>query len=70
MTKVKESIRTSGSGRRRRPSKGQQVGYLRVGSLDQNEIRQLEGLALDRTFTDRASGKDANSNAVVRLLDE
>ena len=59
MTKVKESIRTSRSARTRRPSKGQQVGYLRVSSLDQNEIRQLEGLALDRTFTDRASGKDA-----------
>ena len=59
MAKVKESIRTSRSARTRRPSKGQQVGYLRVSSLDQNEIRQLEGLALDRTFTDRASGKDA-----------
>jgi hypothetical protein len=35
------------------------VGYLRVSSLDQNEVRQLEGLALDKTFTDKASGKDA-----------
>jgi DNA invertase Pin-like site-specific DNA recombinase len=34
-------------------------GYLRVSSLDQNEVRQLEGLALDRKFTDKASGKDA-----------
>ena len=59
MTKVKESIRTSRSARRRTPSRGQQVGYLRVSSVDQKEIRQLEGLALDRTFTDKASGKDA-----------
>jgi DNA invertase Pin-like site-specific DNA recombinase len=44
--------------RTRKPSKGQQVGYLRVSSLDQNEVRQLEGLALDKTFTDKASGKD------------
>src|SRR5580692_10195680 len=58
MTKVKESIRTSRSARTRRPSKGQQVGYLRVSSLDQNEVRQLEGLALNKTFTDKASGKD------------
>jgi hypothetical protein len=36
------------------------VGYLRVSSLDQNEVRQLEGLALDKTFTDKASGKDVN----------
>src|SRR5713101_7669661 len=58
MTKVKESIRTPRPARTRKPSKGQQVGYLRVSSLDQNEVRQLEGLALDKTFTDRASGKD------------
>src|SRR6202022_4726119 len=59
MTKVKESIRTRRSMRTRKPSKGQQVGYLRVSSPDQNEVRQLEGLALDKTFTDKASGKDA-----------
>jgi DNA invertase Pin-like site-specific DNA recombinase len=59
MTKVIESIRTPRSARTRKPSKGQQVGYLRVSSLDQNEVRQLEGLALDKKFTDKASGKDA-----------
>ena len=58
MTKVKESIRTHRPARRRKPSKGQQVGYLRVSSLDQNEVRQLEGLDLNKTFTDKASGKD------------
>jgi hypothetical protein len=46
MRKVKESIRTHRPARRRKPAKGQQVGYLRVSSLDQNEVRQLEGLAL------------------------
>src|ERR1700735_5518753 len=59
MTKVKESIRTPRLARTRKPSKGQQVGYLRVSPLDQNAGRQLEGLALDKTFTDKASGKDA-----------
>src|SRR6202790_1641567 len=59
MTKVLESIRTQRPARRRKPSKGQQVGYVRVSSLDQNEVRQLKGLALDKTFTDKASGKDA-----------
>jgi DNA invertase Pin-like site-specific DNA recombinase len=58
MTKVKEPIRTHRSARRRKPSKGQRVGYLRVSSLDQNEFRQLEGLALNKTFTDKASGRD------------
>ncbi|MDQ6616818.1 MAG: recombinase family protein [Actinomycetota bacterium] len=37
---------------------GQRVGYIRVSSVDQNVERQLDGLALDRSFTDKASGKD------------
>ena len=37
---------------------GQLVGYLRVSSLDQKELRQLDGFALDKRFVDRASGKD------------
>jgi len=36
---------------------GQQVGYTRVSSVDQNAARQLDGVALDRTFTDSASGR-------------
>ncbi|MGH3769767.1 MAG: recombinase family protein [Pseudonocardiaceae bacterium] len=47
---------------------GQRVGYVRVSSLDQNPIRQLEGVALDRTFTDTASGKDAQRPALEALL--
>jgi len=58
MTKVKESIRTHRPVSTRKQSKGQRVGYLRVSSVEQNEVRQLEGLALDKTFTDKASGKD------------
>jgi DNA invertase Pin-like site-specific DNA recombinase len=37
---------------------GQRVGYVRVSSLDQNAERQLDGVALDKKFTDKASGKD------------
>jgi len=37
---------------------GQLVGYTRVSSLDQNVERQLDGIALDRTFTDSASGRN------------
>ena len=37
---------------------GQKVGYIRVSTLDQNSERQLEGLTLDRVFTDKASDKD------------
>src|ERR1700692_669975 len=58
MTKVKESIRTHRPARTRKPSKGQRGGHLRVSSLDQKEVRQLEGLTLNKTFIDKASGRD------------
>lgn len=38
--------------------KGQLVGYIRVSTLDQNTERQLDGIKTDRTFVDKASGKD------------
>src|SRR5699024_9310883 len=34
------------------------VGYIRVSTLDQNTVRQLDGVEVERVFTDRASGKD------------
>ena len=34
-----------------------QIGYVRVSSVDQNTGRQLEGIGLDKVFTDKASGK-------------
>lgn len=39
-------------------ARGLRVGYIRVSSFDQNPERQLEDVQLDRTFTDKASGKD------------
>jgi len=53
---------------RRKPSKGQRVGYVRVSALDQNEVRQLHGVKLDRTFTDKASGKDPKRPQLDLLL--
>lgn len=38
----------------------QRIGYIRVSSLDQNAERQLDGIHLDKVFTDQASGKDTN----------
>ncbi|WP_422462580.1 MULTISPECIES: recombinase family protein [unclassified Endozoicomonas] len=40
--------------------KGQNVGYIRVSSIDQNTARQLEGIDLDTTFEDHCSGKDTD----------
>jgi DNA invertase Pin-like site-specific DNA recombinase len=48
--------------------KGQHIGYVRVSSVEQNTDRQLEGLELDRTFTDTASGKDTKRPALEELL--
>lgn len=44
-------------------SKGQLVGYIRVSTEAQNTARQEEALAslnLDKTFIDKASGKDTD----------
>ena len=40
--------------------KGQSVGYIRVSTSDQNTSRQLDGIQLDKVFTDKLSGKDIN----------
>ncbi|HOW53879.1 MAG TPA: recombinase family protein [Syntrophorhabdaceae bacterium] len=48
--------------------KGQRIGYVRVSSVEQNTDRQLEGVELDRTFTDKASGKDTKRPALEELL--
>ena len=48
--------------------KGQNIGYIRVSSIDQNTERQLVGVELDSTFTDKASGKDTNRPELARCL--
>ena len=47
---------------------GQRVGYTRVSSLDQNLDRQLDGIALDKTFPDSVSGKDTQRPQLEALL--
>jgi DNA invertase Pin-like site-specific DNA recombinase len=47
---------------------GQQVGYIRVSSVDQNTARQLDGVALDRTFEDKASGKNTERPELCACL--
>lgn len=48
--------------------KGQKIGYVRVSAFEQNVDRQLDGIALDRVFTDRASGKDVGRPQLAALL--
>lgn len=48
---------------------GQQIGYIRVSSVDQNTARQLDGVTLDReAFEDKASGKDTKRPALAACL--
>jgi DNA invertase Pin-like site-specific DNA recombinase len=39
-----------------------------VSTLDQNIARQLDGVAVDKTFTDSASGRDVNRPQLAALL--
>ena len=48
---------------------GKVIGYIRVSTVDQNDARQLEGLQLDKTFTDKASGKDVHRPQLQAALD-
>ena len=47
---------------------GHRIGYVRVSSFDQNPERQLEHVEVDKVFTDRASGKDAQRPQLDALL--
>lgn len=48
--------------------KGQRIGYIRVSSAEQNTARQLDGLELDKVFTDKISGKDTNRPELQAML--
>lgn len=48
---------------------GKRIGYVRVSSVDQNTVRQLDGIQLDKVYTDKASGKDTNRPQLQAALD-
>jgi len=48
--------------------KGQRIGYIRVSTEEQETARQLEGIELDKVFTDKASGKDTKRPQLALLL--
>jgi len=47
---------------------GQRIGYRRVSTLEQNTERQLEGIEVAKTFTDKASGKDTKRPQLEALM--
>jgi len=50
-------------------SKSQRIGYIRVSAIDQNTERQLDGVDVDRTFTEKASGKDTQRPQLKAALE-
>ncbi len=47
---------------------GQRIGYIRVSTFEQNPERQLDGVKVDRIFTDNASGKDIKRPQLEALM--
>lgn len=47
---------------------GQKIGYIRVSSADQNTIRQLEGIKLDKAFIEKLSGKSTDRPILQECL--
>lgn len=45
------------------------VGYIRVSSVDQNLDRQLDGVALDKVFTEKLSGATTDRPQLQAMLD-
>ncbi len=48
---------------------GKRIGYIRVSSIDQNTDRQLEGIQLDKIFTDKASGASIIRPQLTALME-
>lgn len=69
MTSVKRTTPAPAKAATPKAITGKVVGYVRVSSVDQNDARQLDGLHLDKTFTDKASGKDTKRPQLQAMLD-
>lgn len=48
---------------------GARIGYRRVSTVDQNTARQLDGVEVDKMYTDQISGKNTDRPALANLMD-
>ena len=72
MDKLKETIKTLSEHVEVILSKGKNVAYIRVSTVEQNESRQKETLRvynIDKCFIEKASGKDTNRPELQAMLD-
>ncbi len=49
-------------------SRGRVIGYIRVSSYEQNTARQLDGVAIDVLFEEKASGKNTERPELQAML--
>jgi len=47
---------------------GQNIGYIRVSTVDQNLDRQLDGLSLDKVFEDKVSGRTKDRPGLQQMI--
>lgn len=50
-------------------TKGKRIGYRRVSTVVQNTERQLDGVAVDKMFEDKLSGKDTNRPQLQAMIE-
>ena len=48
---------------------GKRLGYIRTSTTDQNTARQLDGVPLDKTFTEQLSGKSRERPQLKLCMD-
>ena len=49
-------------------NKGKKIGYIRVSTVDQNPDRQLEGIVIDKSFVEYASGRTVHRPKLRELI--
>jgi DNA invertase Pin-like site-specific DNA recombinase len=45
------------------------IGYIRVSTVEQNTVRQLDGIELDKVFIEHASGSTKNRDQLIAMLE-
>ncbi|MCO8080804.1 recombinase family protein [Acinetobacter lwoffii] len=45
------------------------IGYIRVSTVEQNTVRQLDGIELDKVFVEHASGSTKNREQLTAMLE-
>jgi len=69
LTLLPEALNPNLTTQRKLNMTGQRIGYKRVSTIDQNTARQLFEIAIDKSFEDKASGKDTHRPQLQSALE-